>query len=250
MKKLLILLSAILLLVGCGSTSSGPQSATPAPTVSMAVNPTEIDEGESATLTWTTTNATSVEIEGLPDATSPSGVIVVTPTTTTAYTIRALGPGGTSAPLVLTLTVNFAIPSIPGSSDDDHDGVSNLIDICPFTPSGTDVDGVGCPVPMTGVVTATVTWDLPTQYTDGTLIEQAALDNLVTRIYMKTTPEAFVEVLDLPIGESAYGATSLIISDVTVTLGQTYYFSARAHVAPEGPWSEFAPKVEHTWPTP
>jgi hypothetical protein len=105
------------------------------------------------------------------------------------------------------------------------------------------------PAPTHGVVALKITWDLPTVYTDGTLIEQAALDNLVTQIFMKTVDEPFLDT-EIPIGTSAYRAFEMSIPDVTVTLNQPYYFSARIHVAPDGLWSVFAPTVPHTWSAP
>jgi hypothetical protein len=226
MKKLLVfailLISSVFVLNGCGNNQGQtvpPQVSGP-PTVSMVANPSTINQGESTTLTWTSIDSTSVEITGIPDATSPSGVIVVYPTETTEYSIRALGPVGISAPVKLTVTV---IPIV-----------------MPPPPP---------PPPTVGVVTMTINWTLPTTYSDGTAIEQAALDNLVTQIYMKTTSDSFLST-DIPIATSVYAATSITVSDVTVTLGTTYYFSAKIHVAPDGTWSEFAPTVPHVWTSP
>jgi len=221
MKKLLILLSAVLLFVGCGSSpSTQTQQAAGPPSVSFVVSPIIVNQGEPTTLTWTTENATSVELSGFPDATSPTGVITDYPTATTAYTIRALGPMGISAPVTLTVTVIAVIMPPPP-----------------------------LPAPTHGVVALKITWDLPTVYTDGTLIEQAALDNLVTQIFMKTVDEPFLDT-EIPIGTSAYRAFEMSILDVTVTLNQPYYFSARIHVAPDGLWSVFALTVPHTWSAP
>lgn len=66
------------------------------PTVSFTATPASIAAGESAVLTWSTTQATSVTI--LPDL-GPrplSGSVTVTPASTTTYTVVATGPGGTT----------------------------------------------------------------------------------------------------------------------------------------------------------
>ena len=54
---------------GGGSNNSDPPAAPPAPptapTASLAAIPGAIDKGQSITLTWQTTNASSVSIEGI-----------------------------------------------------------------------------------------------------------------------------------------------------------------------------------------
>jgi len=245
MKKLLILLSAMFLFIGCGGPSN---TNSPAPTIQASISPQEINQGETATLTWVAENATSVEIDGFPDATSTKGVITVSPTTTTTYTIRALAPNAQAAVKQLTLTViPLVLPPPPGSSDDDHDGVPNTIDLCPGTPAGSTVDATGCVPPTQGVVTITITWALPTTYTDGTPIEADNSVKLVTEIYMKTTADPVIIGTDIPLVVSGPGEVSATVNNVTVDLGVTYYFRARIHIAPDGGWSEFSPEVPHTW---
>lgn len=249
MKKLLILLSAVFLFVGCGS---GPQqTATQNPTVEFTANPRTINQGEVSTITWVAENATGVQLDGYPDATSTKGVITVSPDRTTTYTIRALGPDGIlSPPKSLTITVLDVVlpPTIPGSSDNDLDGVPNANDLCPNTPIGWAVDANGCiPPPTQGVVTITINWDLPTHYTDGTPIEADNTVKLVTEVYMKTTSGDVLIGVDIPLVISAPGAATATIQNVTVNLGVTYYFRARIHIAPDGGWSEFSPEVSHVW---
>jgi hypothetical protein len=66
---------------------------TPAPTASLSVNPGTISKGESTTLTWQTSNATDVSIDGV--AVQPNGSESVTPADSTTYTLTAKGAGGT-----------------------------------------------------------------------------------------------------------------------------------------------------------
>jgi streptogramin lyase len=73
---------------------------------SFTATPGSIDEGGSATLAWTTTDATSVTISGI-GAVAASGTVVVTPSVTTTYTLTAVGPGGT---VTQTVTVRVGVP--------------------------------------------------------------------------------------------------------------------------------------------
>ena len=78
---------------------------------SFSASPTTITAGELATLSWATTDADSVSING--GASQPAdGSSTVSPTTTTTYTLVATGAGGTSNASV-TVTVNPAPPAQP-----------------------------------------------------------------------------------------------------------------------------------------
>ena len=63
----------------------------PAPTVTLSASPVSSMGGQSITLTWTSTNATSLTIDNNVGAVQPltSGTISVSPTQTTTYTITA-----------------------------------------------------------------------------------------------------------------------------------------------------------------
>ncbi len=82
---------------GGSNSSTNNNSGTPppdpkTPTVSLSVLPQSITAGQSATLTWTSTDATSVTITptiGSQAANDPA--FVVTPSATTTYTATATG---------------------------------------------------------------------------------------------------------------------------------------------------------------
>jgi hypothetical protein len=77
--------------------SSGEKSS--APTITLTATPNSIDSGDAAILTWTSQNADSVKIDGLPGGgnnLSASGNINVTPASTTTYTATATGNGLTA----------------------------------------------------------------------------------------------------------------------------------------------------------
>jgi acid phosphatase len=77
------------------STTTVTVSQNPPPTISFNAKPSNIVSGGTAVLSWTTTNATSVNIPGL-GAFPPNGSTNVTPSTTTTYTATAGGVGGTA----------------------------------------------------------------------------------------------------------------------------------------------------------
>src|SRR5581483_3761838 len=66
------------------------------PTVSLQANPSSINKGDSSTLTWTSSNATSVTISPEVGAVTAEGSTKVTPSDSTTYTITASGPGGSA----------------------------------------------------------------------------------------------------------------------------------------------------------
>jgi phospholipase C len=102
-------------MTACGSASGkstnsndqGQQQGPPGkPTVTLSADPTTISGDEASShLSWTSTNATSVSITPIGAVTSTNGAIDVSPEDTTTYTATATGPGGTSAPQSVTVTV-------------------------------------------------------------------------------------------------------------------------------------------------
>ena len=78
---------------------------------SFTANPTTITAGQSATLTWTTTNATSVSISGITGALGANGSTTVSPTETTTYTLTAGNTAG-NATASTTVTVRPPDPVI------------------------------------------------------------------------------------------------------------------------------------------
>jgi peptidoglycan-associated lipoprotein len=68
----------------------------PAPTITLSASPTAIEQGQSSTLTWNSTNANEVTIDGGIGTVSPFGSRTVQPSSSTTYRARATGPGGTA----------------------------------------------------------------------------------------------------------------------------------------------------------
>ena len=112
---LVFALSAILFLGACHKKTAPPPPPPPpppsAPSATLTASPDTIDKGQSSTLTWQTSNATDVGIDGI-GAVQPSGTQQVSPAGTTTYTLTAKGTGGTQT-ATATVTVNAPPPPPP-----------------------------------------------------------------------------------------------------------------------------------------
>ncbi len=100
--------------IGQKSCTVAVKVATPAPAPtcdSFTGAPATIVRGNSATLAWTTTNATTITISGLTGALAVDGSRVVTPTQTTAYTLTARNAAGTQVTCTRTITVTQPTPA-------------------------------------------------------------------------------------------------------------------------------------------
>jgi peptidoglycan-associated lipoprotein len=95
------LLLALVATVGCKKKTPPPAPPTappvtaPAPTAQITATPSAINAGDQVSLTWKTTDATSVSIDGIGDVPT-SGVKSVTPSASTNYHLIARGEGGTA----------------------------------------------------------------------------------------------------------------------------------------------------------
>jgi peptidoglycan-associated lipoprotein len=97
-----------------------PPAAAARPTVTLQASSTFIQKGESATLTWSSTNATSLVVAPSVGSVAPEGSAKVTPSDSTTYTITATGPGGTAdASIRITVGAPPAVqPETPKESMD------------------------------------------------------------------------------------------------------------------------------------
>lgn len=78
----------------------------------FAAQPAAILVGGSTTLTWTTQNATLVDISGVGGGLMASGSVTVSPTQTTSYTLTARNAAGAMATAQVTVEVSEAPPSV------------------------------------------------------------------------------------------------------------------------------------------
>jgi hypothetical protein len=113
--------SYVLTCTGSGGSADATATltvTTPAPTVTISVSPTSITVGASATVTWSSTNATSCTASGAwTGSEATSGTASVTPTTaaTDSYTLSCTGAGG-SASGTANLTVAAVVVTPPPKS--------------------------------------------------------------------------------------------------------------------------------------
>src|SRR5580700_8049295 len=120
-----IALCAVLMLAGCKKKAAPPPPPPPppppTPTASISVSPDTIQQGQSATLSWQTSNAADVSIDGI-GAVQPSGSQQVNPTDSTTYHLTAKGSGGTQdATTRLTVAPPPAATTAPPSSATEED---------------------------------------------------------------------------------------------------------------------------------
>ncbi len=111
-------LGTIMLLGACHKKAAPPPPPPPpaptAPTASLSANPNTINQGQSTTLTWQTTNASDVSIDGI-GAVETSGSRQVTPPDSTTYHLVAKGAGGTQD-ATARVTVNAAPAPPPANT--------------------------------------------------------------------------------------------------------------------------------------
>jgi peptidoglycan-associated lipoprotein len=102
---LLGILASVVLMGACHKTKIAaapppppPPAATPAPpaapTVTLTAEPSTIEKGHSVTLSWTSENATSLDLEPHVGTVQATGSTTVTPDDSTTYILTVSGPGG------------------------------------------------------------------------------------------------------------------------------------------------------------
>ena len=117
----LVLLVAVVGFAGCKKKTSPAGNSTPpamngpTPTAQLTATPTTITAGDQVVLSWRTTDATSVSIDGIGDVPS-SGVKTVTPNESTSYHLLARGDGGT-ADATARVTVNPVVNQVAVPND-------------------------------------------------------------------------------------------------------------------------------------
>ena len=121
-------LAALVAVAGCKKkqpppppAATAPPVTTPAPTAQLTATPTVVSAGDQVQLSWRTTDADSVSIDGIGDVPT-SGVKTVTPSQSTTYHLVARGQGG-SADASARVTVNappaVAVPTNTMSAEEE-----------------------------------------------------------------------------------------------------------------------------------
>lgn len=116
-------LATVLTVSGCHKKTAlsppAPPSPPAAPTAAISMSPSCIQAGQAASLTWQTSDATDVSIDGI-GAVEPNGSQSVSPTESTTYYLTAKGAGGTqdaTSRLTITQPAPPPMASIPNVTD-------------------------------------------------------------------------------------------------------------------------------------
>src|ERR1700719_1356193 len=105
LQKLVLLLGFVVFVSFIGGCKKNVASAPPAPppappaaqpTVTLNASPSSVNPGQNVTLSWSSTNATHLDIQPGVGKVAPQRSTPVTPSQSTTYTITAAGPGGTA----------------------------------------------------------------------------------------------------------------------------------------------------------
>ena len=89
---------------GVGSAFTASPTNASAPSVNISASSSTINPGQTVTLTWSSTNATSAQISTI-GTVATSGSMTVAPAQSTTYVITVTGPGGANTAQVV-ITVN------------------------------------------------------------------------------------------------------------------------------------------------
>jgi peptidoglycan/xylan/chitin deacetylase (PgdA/CDA1 family) len=146
-----------------------PSAGPPAPTCAMSVNPTSVQNGSSAKLSWTSQNATAASIDNGVGSVGVNASTTVSPAQTTTYTgtFTNNGVGTTSCATTLAVTAvptpKPVISSFSANPTSIAQGSSTQLSWVVSGASSTSIS------PTVGVVTGNSTTVSPTQTTTYTL---------------------------------------------------------------------------------
>ena len=112
-----------------------------APTASLSASPDTVQPGQAVTLTWQTTNATDISLEGI-GAVQASGSQQVSPSQSTTYTLTAKGPGGSQQSTArVTVSAPPPPPPAPAPAPSEADLFSQNVKDIYFDYDGSAIRG-------------------------------------------------------------------------------------------------------------
>jgi hypothetical protein len=122
----------------------------PAPEVSLHAAPGAVEKGHPVTLVWTSSNATSLDLEPGGGQVAPAGGLSLVPNDSTNYTLTATGPGGTKAVSVF-VTVTQPAEAAPPTLvlvEPSVAGMGQTVDVAnsPLIIRGVVMDASGIPI--------------------------------------------------------------------------------------------------------
>ena len=196
------LLLTTVFLSSCGSTSASNNPPPPPPkqtTASIQSSPATITAGQFSTISWSSTNATSVSISpAIPQedvANMPlSGQAAVTPQQTTTFTITATGPNGT-ATANTTVNVNQIPPTVQLTATPANVSSGGVSTLSWSTSNATSltISGIGSENPQagtasTGSISQTTTFTATAQGPGGTATTTATVTVSPVSVTLTATP--------------------------------------------------------------
>src|SRR5437867_8352491 len=114
-------LVALALMANGKKPIAAAQLAPPAsPSVALSASPASAQAGQQVTLTWSSTDATSITLEPSVGSVAAQGSTTVRPSQSTTYTVTATGPGGSayaSAQIVITRAPPQAAVRMPSQEE-------------------------------------------------------------------------------------------------------------------------------------
>ena len=124
---LVLALAAAMMVSACGKKKVVPPPPPPpppaaAPTATLTANPNTINAGQASTLSWNTTGATDISLEGIGKVGS-SGSTQVLPSQSTTYRLVARGDGGTQE---ATARVTVNPPPAPAPTQQSNAGDAQM----------------------------------------------------------------------------------------------------------------------------
>lgn len=141
---LIIALGALMALGACKKKAAPPPPPPPpppaAPTASISVSPSSVQAGQSASLTWQTSNATDVSIDGI-GAVQANGSQTVSPSDSTTYHLVAKGAGGTQEATARLTVTQAPAPPTPTANVTDEDLFNQNIKDVYFDYDKSDIRG-------------------------------------------------------------------------------------------------------------
>ena len=132
-RALVILLLAVIVSGACRRNTATntptppvPEPARPAaPTVSITVEPATIQRGQSATIKWSSSNATDLDLQPNFGRVERQGSVTVTPNDSITYTLTGRGTGGSNQ-ATARLTVTAAPPAPPAPAAPPRDTTTSV----------------------------------------------------------------------------------------------------------------------------
>ena len=114
---------------GPGGSASGNVVITvyQVPTVEITADPSEIVQGQTATLTWSSTDAVIASIDSGIGSVGLNGSYTLYPSVTTTYSITVTGPGGTATGSVNVVVIEPPIVTISADPQEIYRGESTVL---------------------------------------------------------------------------------------------------------------------------